>query len=142
MTEHAAHVGVGIIVFNQAGEILLGLRRGEHESTLWGLPGGKLNFGETVFACARREVLEETGLAISDLELVSLSDDLPGPQAPHHFVTIGVQAKTTGEPNLCEPQKCSEWRWFSLKDLPDPLFAPSRRVLEHFAKKTCYEEGV
>lgn len=140
MTEQKPHVGVGIIVHNKKGDILLGLRRGEHESTLWGLPGGKLEFGETLFDCARREVLEETGLVIDTPELVSISDDLPGPQAPNHFVTIGVQARADGEPSLREPHKCREWRWFAPTHLPEPLFPPSQKVLVHLQKGTCYTE--
>lgn len=140
MTEQKPHVGVGIIVYNPQGELLLGLRRGEHESTVWGLPGGALEMGETLFACARREVLEETGLSIENLELVSISDDLPGPQAPNHFVSIGVRATSSGEPTVREPEKCREWRWFPPEKIPDSLFRPSKKILNHVKYNTCYNE--
>lgn len=52
----------GGMVFNPKGELLMMLRRGQ-----WDMPKGKLDEGETIEACAVREVEEETG--ISDLRL-------------------------------------------------------------------------
>ncbi len=43
-------------------EILLGQRKGAHGAGTWATPGGHLEFGESVKACATRELLEETGL--------------------------------------------------------------------------------
>jgi 8-oxo-dGTP pyrophosphatase MutT (NUDIX family) len=52
----------GGMVFNPKGELLMMLRRGQ-----WDMPKGKLDEGETIEACAVREVEEETG--ISNLRL-------------------------------------------------------------------------
>ena len=56
-------VGVGVLVLRD-GRVLLGLRRGAHGAGTWALPGGHLEFNETVAACATRETLEETGLQL------------------------------------------------------------------------------
>ena len=53
----------GGMVFNQAGELLMMKRRG-----FWDMPKGKLDEGESIEACATREVSEETGL--KNLEIV------------------------------------------------------------------------
>lgn len=55
----------GGMVFNPKGELLMMLRRGQ-----WDMPKGKLDEGETIEACALREVEEETG--ISNLKLIGL----------------------------------------------------------------------
>jgi 8-oxo-dGTP pyrophosphatase MutT (NUDIX family) len=52
----------GGIVFNEQKEVLFIFRRGK-----WDLPKGKLDKGETIEACALREVMEETGLEKVDL---------------------------------------------------------------------------
>ena len=54
-------VGIGVIVMRN-GLVLLGERIGAHGAGTWALPGGHLEFGESVEQCARREVWEETGL--------------------------------------------------------------------------------
>jgi 8-oxo-dGTP diphosphatase len=62
-------VGLGVLVVRQdpsSGEkqILVGKRLGSHGAGDWALPGGHLEYLETLEGCARRETLEETGLVI------------------------------------------------------------------------------
>ncbi|MBI2282673.1 MAG: NUDIX domain-containing protein [Bacteroidetes bacterium] len=57
----------GGLVLNDSGELLMIFRRGK-----WDLPKGKLDEGETIEACALREVAEETGA--TNLELGALID--------------------------------------------------------------------
>ena len=56
-------IAAGGLVFNEQNELLMIFRRGK-----WDLPKGKLDAGETVEACAVREVKEETGLITIELE--------------------------------------------------------------------------
>ena len=41
-------VGIGVLIENENGEVLLGLRRGSHGEGEWSFPGGHLDFGETI----------------------------------------------------------------------------------------------
>ena len=68
-------VGVGVIVLRN-GLVLLGERIGSHGSGTWALPGGHLEFGETVEQCAAREVLEETGLKLQEVRTGPYSSDV------------------------------------------------------------------
>ena len=130
------HVGVGVLVRDGAGDVLLGLRRGSHGATTWGLPGGHLEPGETIAACAARETLEETGLAIEGVRHVGFSADVFEDVA-RHYVTLFVEAGGfTGELELLEPRRCERWEWFAWNALPAPLFAPlaslvRQRVVAH-----------
>jgi 8-oxo-dGTP diphosphatase len=121
MNQAVPRVGVGVIVMRQ-GLVLLGLRQGSHGAGTWALPGGHLEFGESVAQCAEREVSEETGLEIHDLSQATYSNDL---FEGKHYVTLFVVAHgASGEAQLLEPDKCSRWEWFRWSQLPQPLFQP------------------
>ena len=67
-------VGVGVMILNDNNEVLLMLRHGSHGAGEWAFPGGHLEFGDTIFETAQREVKEETGLDVTEFELVSVFD--------------------------------------------------------------------
>jgi len=116
-------VGVGVLVLRED-RVLLGQRKGSHGAGTWALPGGHLEFGESVAQCAVREVLEETGLRIHAVTPAPYTNDVFEAEGKH-YVTLFVAAHSAvGEPALSEPDKCSEWRWFRWSELPSPLFQP------------------
>jgi 8-oxo-dGTP diphosphatase len=119
----APRVGVGVFVLRER-RVLLGLRRGAHGQGSWALPGGHLEYAESVEACARREVAEETGIELGRLRAGPYSSDLFEAERKH-YVTLFVLADwLRGEAELREPAKCSAWGWFEWESLPQPLFAP------------------
>lgn len=59
-------VGIGVIV-RKEGKVLLGKRKNSHGAGSWAFPGGHLEYGESWEECARREVKEETGIAIKNM---------------------------------------------------------------------------
>lgn len=123
MTGDRPYVGVAVLVVRD-GRVLLGLRRGAHGAGTWACPGGHLEHGEAIAACARREVLEETGLSVDHVEHAAFTSDL-FPENGRHYVTLFVTARADpGEPRVLEPAKCERWAWFAWDALPEPLFAP------------------
>jgi 8-oxo-dGTP diphosphatase len=115
-------VGVGVIVVRD-GRVLVGRRAGSHGAGSWALPGGHLEFGETPEACARRELLEETGLVLAECRPAPYTSDV-FPDEGRHYVTLFVQARCHGEPQRLEPERCEGWQWFRWSALPQPLFRP------------------
>ncbi len=54
-------VGCGAVARNDEGKFLMVRQQGGYWKGLWIFPGGKLEIGETLDQCARREFIEETG---------------------------------------------------------------------------------
>jgi 8-oxo-dGTP diphosphatase len=136
-------VGFGVMVL-KGGNVLLGKRNDDperassllHGEGTWTMPGGKLDFGETLIDGARRELLEETGLSARGMRLVSVTDDMAGDA---HFVTAGFLCEGfSGNPKALEPEEITEWKWFPLKKLPEKMFPPSRKIVDNFAKGVIY----
>ncbi|PWF99697.1 phosphohydrolase [Levilactobacillus bambusae] len=62
-------LGAATLIFNAHHDLLLVHRT---DNQLWGLPAGSTELGEDLVSTAKREVLEETGLAVTDLELIDI----------------------------------------------------------------------
>ena len=119
------HVGIGVLILNTKGEVLLGKRKASHGAGTWGPPGGKLDFGENFKECMVREVKEEAGIDLGkeDPRILDVQNDI-FPQEGKHFVSLIAHVALTKdqEAQLLEPHKCAEWKWFGEHDLPSPLF--------------------
>jgi 8-oxo-dGTP diphosphatase len=114
------------------GKVLLGLRKNVAGAGTWGLPGGHLEFGEELDAAVKRELLEETGLVIKDLELVCITN---APQEQAHYIQLVFMVRNfDGEVQLKEPNRCERWSWFPLDQLPpnDQLFFGHRDIFPAF----------
>jgi 8-oxo-dGTP diphosphatase len=116
-------IGVGVLV-EKEDKILLGLRKGSHGASTWALPGGHLEFGESVEECAQRELLEETGLKAISCTLGPWVENVMENGKKHYITLLVTVDQFRGEVELREPDKCSGWEWFSWNALPEPLFAP------------------
>ncbi len=117
-------VGVGVLVFDDAGRVLLGLRRGAHGAGTWSAPGGHLEWGESFEDCARREVAEETGLVLGALQVGPVTNDVFSAEGRHYATVVMLARHPGGTPQRLEPDKCEVWSWFDWQALPQPLFAP------------------
>ena len=128
MTQRPA-VGIAAMVLRD-GRVLLGLRRGAHGAGTWQCPGGHLEWGETVEACAAREVREETGLVVHDLQPGPWTNDLFEAEGKHYVTLFMLAESAAGVPEVCEPEKCERWAWFAWDAMPAPLFLPLQHLWE------------
>lgn len=95
----------------------------------WALPGGFVDYGETLESAARREAKEETGL---DVELIrqfhAYSDPKRDPR--HHTITIVFVAHAKGRPVAGDDAK--ELGIFTENTLPDKIAFDHRAILEDY----------
>jgi 8-oxo-dGTP diphosphatase len=121
-------VGVGVIILRD-GLVLLGERQGSHGAGTWALPGGHLEFGESVEDCARRETEEETGLRLSDITPAPYTNDVMLSEGKHYVTAFVLARALPGEAQLMEANKCKEWRWFCWSEMPENLFQPLKTLV-------------
>lgn len=122
-------VGVGVFVWKD-GKFLMGLRDGAHGAKSWSVPGGWLEFGESFEDCAKREVMEETGMKIKNIRFVAITNNIFKKEKVHS-ITVWLDSDwVSGQPQILEPHKFKDQKWHTFKDLPTPLFAPWKELKE------------
>ncbi|MCT7951377.1 8-oxo-dGTP diphosphatase MutT [Ancylothrix sp. C2] len=108
------HKNIGVaVIWNHSGQILIDKRRREGLlGGLWEFPGGKLEEGETIEECIRREILEELAIDVEVGEHLITIDHT----YTHFRVTLNVFhcRHFAGEPQAIE---CDEIRWVSLDEI-------------------------
>lgn len=123
--------GAVVIIQNEFSEILLQ----ERKPGLFGFPGGLMDLGESLEETASREVLEETGLCVSDLELCQV---FSGPDYyfkidngdEFYSVTVVYHTKTfTGTLQVNEEETLS-LGFFPIDNLPTQLLATNKNFLK------------
>lgn len=125
---NTVRVGIAVIVYGDDGRVLIGQRKSAHGQGLWGFPGGHLETGETPADCARREVREEAGIEIDNLNLVGVTNDIF--ETGKHYITLFMACRhESGPVKNCEPDKIEQWEWHSLDNLPTPRFDPITALL-------------
>ena len=135
-------IGIGVIILNHAGQVLIGKREGSH-APYYSIPGGFLETGEPFEAAAIREVKEETGLDIAHPIVVGITNNLQTHKAEGlHVISVCLLAKEfSGTLTLMEPDKCSGWQWCDPSNLPEPHFEASRIAIACYLEWKFYRQG-
>ncbi len=132
-------VGIGVMVFKN-GLVLMGERKGSHGAGEYAYPGGHLEMDESFEQCAKREVMEETGLQIQNIKFLRLANVKK--YAGKHYVDVALTADwQAGEPQVLEPEKTGGWQWYKLDNLPSPLFEFCISAFEALATDRNYYDS-
>lgn len=129
-------VGVGAFILNDKNEFLMLLRSEncKNEHNKWMIPGGGVDFNETLEEAIVREVKEEIAVDIKLGEIISVPNHIL-PEEGQHWVAPTFKCKIiSGEPKIMEPHKHSDLKWFSLDNLPENLSKVTRILLGDYLK--------
>lgn len=117
-----------------AGKVLI--VRTHKWSGLWGVPGGKIDYGEDTLTALRREMREEVGLEIRDETYAFYSDIINDPlfYKPAHFLSLEFVAYS--DSNQVKPnEEIAEFAWVTLQEAFEyPINTYTKRLLEWCAK--------
>lgn len=111
-------VAVGIMLFNERGQLLL-CEHTYRRLHPWGLPGGDLNPGEDPMDGIRRELLEETGLKVESIRLLLIENS----KEIHHLNLTYLGSGVTG--TFVPSDEVSSIAYFDTNNLP--VFFPSQK---------------
>jgi D-glycero-alpha-D-manno-heptose 1-phosphate guanylyltransferase len=134
-------LGTCLVIRDPSNRILLEQRS---DCGWWGLPGGRLDAGETLAEGAKREAFEETGLQIEITGFLGIFSNprrrtvrYPDNGDLRHLVDVAILARpTSGE--LSPSPESLELRWFSLDQIPLKIVPPAIEILRH----ACPPDGM
>lgn len=121
--------GCGAAVLRD-GHLYLLRRVKEPEAGHWGLPGGKVDWGEPVGTAIERELAEELGIRVTAQRLLCVVDMIDRGDGEHWVSPVHLVTDFAGEPENREPHKHSGAGWFALGALPTPLTIATVEAVE------------
>lgn len=113
-------VGVDVIIVDEKGRILL-IKRSDQEKTFpgkWGIPGGLIEWGETVEQALKREAMEEIGVEIEVVRFVGRYYDKIGRHPTKTMLALPHICKIiSGTPRANQPEEVQDVKWFTPEEV-------------------------
>jgi 8-oxo-dGTP pyrophosphatase MutT (NUDIX family) len=126
---------VGALIVGPSGRVLL--IRTHKWRDRWGVPGGKIEYGETMAAAVRREVREETGLDLDDVHWAPVQEAVESPEfhRPAHFVLLNFVARSASE-EVRLNEEAQAFAWVKPEEaLTMDLNRPTAVLVRHFLER-------
>lgn len=139
--ERQPRVRVGVVV-ERKGNVLLVCHR-KADRRYWMLPGGGLQWGETLFRCGEREVLEETGLRVEAGRLVYVAETV-APDGNRHVINMVITARLLGGSLRTPTEEIIDTvEWWPIGQLPAlTLYPPIGSLVREGLEKGFSEQAV
>ena len=124
-------VTVGALIYDDSGRVLI--VRTQKWSDKWGIPGGKINRGETAEAALLRELHEETGMEVHDIRFVLVQDCIGSKEfyRDEHFLLLNYTCRCLGSAEVVLNDEAQAFKWMEpAAALSLDLNEPTRILLE------------
>jgi 8-oxo-dGTP diphosphatase len=114
----------------QDNKILLIKRGSEPDKDLWALPGGHVDWDETIEEAVKREVKEEIGVKVTAIKMLGIYSDPK--RHPKQSINVPFSVEIEGELKIGDDAK--DFRWFELDKLPKPLAFDHEKSINDYLK--------
>ncbi|MGG0795126.1 NUDIX domain-containing protein [Brevibacillus laterosporus] len=114
-------VGVGAAIIDDNRRILLVLRKKAPEAGCWSLPGGKVDYMETIEDAVIREIKEELNIDIAIDSLLCVTNHIVQAENVHWVAPTFIARISSGEVQNLEPHALEKVGWFPIDELPDNI---------------------
>jgi 8-oxo-dGTP diphosphatase len=101
----------------------------------WAIPGGFIDYGESVETAAKREAQEETNLDIELIDLLGIYS-APDRDPRHHTISTVFLAKATGEPKAADDAKTL--KFFEAWQIPPNLCFDHDQIIQDYLRYRFY----
>ena len=115
------------------GKVLLVKRNNDPYKGYWAIPGGHLELNEEATERVKKEVMEETGLIATSVELINAYTRPT--RDPQQKISIAYAIEVQGEPQ--PGSDASEVQWYNLNALPDLAFDHHTILVDYMKKKSA-----
>ena len=117
--------GVGVVIVDSRGRLLIVQRGDGVGKGRWAVPGGKVRWGETWREAARREAREETGLEVKVGQVIWTGESVgPGEPPAWHFSLVDFLCEVVGG-ELRAGDDAADVRWVPIKEVRDYPLVPT-----------------
>lgn len=127
---------VRLIIPDKGGRVLI-LKRSntEYSEGSWCLPGGKIDYGQTIEQAITKELIEETSLVCTSSKFLFYQDSLPKIEGKMHCINLYFECSVTGKINLNE--ESGEYAWIRPDEIDkyDIAFRNDEALIRYWREK-------
>jgi 8-oxo-dGTP diphosphatase len=137
-----ATVAVHLLLLRDGTVLLLRRANTGYEDGNYSVIAGHLDGNEPATAAMVREAAEEAGIIVApaDLRFVHVMHRKEAAEADERIDLFFAATRWQGEPEISEPEKCSELCWAALDALPPNMVPYVRAALDHYRQHHAYAE--
>ena len=116
------YLAVRALISNESGDVLILKRAGtKHGNGKWCLPGGNVEYGQTITDAVVREIKQETSLTCKEIDFLFYLENLPSEESELHYINLAFKCNVEGNVKL--NHESSDYAWIDSSSITNYLIA-------------------